>query len=117
MDTDGKRRAGAYFATQAARLGWSAAKVAEEAGIDAGTVRTFMEGESWPWPAKRQAMERAVGLELGTLELAARDLLPTAHVDPVERAIQESSLSRGDRAKLLSLYYDMIDEQEKGATG
>lgn len=118
MDQEGKRRAGAHLATAASRLGWSAARLAEEADIDQQTVRDFMEGRRWPWLAKRQAMELAVGLEPGTLELAARGLLPAdEHVDPVEEAIQNSALTRGNKAKLVGTYYDMLDEQQaRGAS-
>ena len=116
MDEAGRRRAGEYLAGQASRHGWSVARLALEAGLDPQTVRALIEGERWPWAIKRQAMEQAVGLEVGTLELVARGLLGDEDVDPVEQAIQESELTRGNKAKLLGTYYDMIDQQQRGAS-
>lgn len=119
MDDSGKKKAGDYLAAQTARLGWSPARLAEEADVDPQTVRDFLDGKRWPQTKTRSALERAVGIATGDLELAARgwfdNLAPAG--DPVERAITESNqLSRADKAALLSSYFTMLDREQRGVS-
>lgn len=117
MDDDGKRRAADRLAAEMARNGWSVPRLAVEAKLDPATIRKLLDAESWPWAEKRLAMETALGMEPGTLELVARGLLEEPAGDPVVRAIQGSALTRGNKATLTGTYYDMLDEQQERGAG
>lgn len=56
------------------RQGISQRKVAEEAGIDIGTLGDFLSGTRWPRPATLEKIERYFRWKAGTLENTARGL-------------------------------------------
>lgn len=70
-DSDVLRHVGALV--EACRQGRPAADVAKEAGVNVKTLRALEQGQSWPWAASQQRIERALGLDKGTLELWRRD--------------------------------------------
>lgn len=118
MNEEGRERAGQALADALAARGWNAVDLALHADIpDAATVRTFMAGGSWPWASTRARMERALGLEPGTLDRIAKGSSgrPSADgLDPVESAIEASpNLSRGQKLRLRGLYVDMLDDQAR----
>lgn len=118
MNQEGKDRAARLLRTVAGERGMDAPRVAGLAGVDPGTVTDFWEARRWPRSPTRTAVETVLGLELGTFERAARgELADPEAIDPVELAIERSTLSRANRAKLLGYYFDMIDGQERGAAG
>lgn len=114
MTEEAKRRAARLLRSTAAERGMDAARVAGLAGIDPGTVTDFWEARRWPRAATRTALETVLNVPLGSFEAAARGDAPDTDVtDPVELAISKSTLSRGDRAKLIGYYYDMVDKHER----
>lgn len=119
MDQDGKRRAADFAQKRLGQLGWSTAYLATRAGVSEDTVRDFLRADRWPWEAKRNLMEEAMGMPRGTLERVARDSAVTDVVDgdPVEVAIQESELTRANQHKLIGMYLEMLDEQQRGVRG
>lgn len=118
MNEAGKERAAQLLRSTALERGLSSPQVADLAGVDRGTVSDFWEGKRWPRVSTRTALEAVLNLKAGALEEAARNLTPeSAPVDPVEFAIENSGLSRANRAKLLGYYFDMVDTQERGSTG
>ena len=111
-----------YAAEEMARQGYTAAAVATLAGVDEGTVRSFVNGERWPWASKRAAIERVLGLKTGTFELVARGISerparPEPEGDSVEVAIRQSDLTRANQHKLIGAYYEMLDEQGREVRG
>lgn len=70
-DSDVLRQVGALV--EASRQGRPAADVAKEAGVNVKTLRAVETGASWPWAASQKRIERALGLDQGTLELWRRD--------------------------------------------
>lgn len=121
MDETGRERAARLVRTAMASQGLSPQQVAALADVDSDTVRDFAAGDRWPWARTRKKIEDALGLDPGELERAARDeaeWTPASNdVDPVVAAIERSSLSRANRAKLIGYYYELADGQERGATG
>src|SRR5690349_2870771 len=111
MDQEGKDRAAALVRETMARRGWTPERLADEAGIDVGTVRTFLKAETWPWTKKRVALEDALGLPHGAIDLTASRLLEGDESDPVERAVRDSQLSRANQHKLIGLYYEMLESE------
>jgi hypothetical protein len=110
MSPEQKRLAADYALSKLGEVGWDDGRLAVEAHIDAGTVRTFLKGETFPQNAKRTAIETALGIPEGTLRLVALGMaVESEAADPVEAAITKSSLSRGNKAKLIGLYFDMLD--------
>lgn len=110
MDEQGRRRAAAMYRRQMAAKGLGPGDVAALGGIpDPATVRTFAEGNSWPWAKTRAKLEEGAGLEPGSIDAAARDDGPATVGDPVVVAIEAAPLSRGQKHRLLSLYFDMLD--------
>lgn len=91
--------------------GLDGAALTQASGLDAQTVRTFLRGETWPQTKKRTALEDALGLTAGSLELVSRGLNVTQREaeDAVEAAIRRSSLTRADQHTLLGTYYAMLD--------
>lgn len=119
MDETGRERAAKVYRQAMSQSGLSAADVAERGGIpDADTVRTFMDGLTWPWAKTRKKLEEAVGMEPGTLEAVARGDRDELEVgDPVVSAIERSALSRANRHRLIGTYYDMLDAQSGEVSG
>lgn len=120
MDEAGKIRAGKAVARAMARQGWDAPDLARAAGIpDPQTVRNLVNKGTWPRPRTRAKLEEALGWAPGDLYNAAAGDMDDAGDetdDPVVAAIKQSPLSRGNKAALLSTYYDMIDAgQQRGA--
>lgn len=74
---------------------WSQSALAGLLNVSSKTISNWERGRHIP---------RA---SLGALEKLFD--APLDEVDPVEAAIQASSLSRGDKHKLVGLYYDMLD--------
>lgn len=105
----GRKRAAAAFREAVGTL--SPEAIAATAGIsDPATVRTFLEGATWPRSKTRQKLESFSGIK--SLEAIARgeaELAPPG--DPVEVAIERSALTRGNKHRLIGTYYDMLDEQ------
>ena len=58
----------------------SRAALAERSGIAPNTVSNFLNGKTWPQPAKLSALERALGLPVGHLERIARGETPDANL-------------------------------------
>lgn len=120
MDDMGRDRAAQLLRSAMAARGMNAQDVADEADVNIDTVRDFAEGMRWARAKTRMKIETALGLEPGDFDRAARGEMAFTSapgVDPVEAAIQQSPLSRANRAKLLGYYYDMVDSQERGAAG
>lgn len=114
MDEAGRQRAARYTAERMARRGWGPGQLALHAGVDQSTIRTFVNGESWPWATKRAAIEDALGLGRGTLELVARGMVEVEEEsDPVERAILGSRLTRANQHTLIGTYYGMLEDQQQ----
>lgn len=108
-----KGRAAAYVLRKMAGRGWDAQRLSDEAGLDIQTVRTFLQAKTWPQTRKRGAIEEALGLPAATIEMAARGMTEQPDdADPVEVAINQSELTRGDKATLIGTYYKMLDAQE-----
>ena len=100
------------------RHGWTPAELAVRAGVDPGTVRDFVNGERWPQTKSRSAIEDALEVGRGTLELVARgmyDPTPEPQGDAVEKAIFGSQLTRANAHRLVGIYYGMLEDQERGA--
>lgn len=117
MDKESKARAGEAVAQAMADHGWDATDLARKADIpDAETIRKLVKVGTWPRPATREKIELALGWAPGDMHRAARGELDGEGVrrsgDPVEAAIEGTELSRGQKARLLSLYFDMIDGKE-----
>lgn len=114
-DQAGREKAAAAFRK---RIGSRSPQwIAEMAGIpDPATVRAFIDGESWPRSANRGKLETLAEMEPGELEAIARGETDGLGGDPVVTAIEGSALSRGDRHRLLSIYFDMLDnpDQQRG---
>lgn len=118
MDEQEKKRAAEHVLSVMAEKGRDEAWLVTMTGLDPQTVKTFLQGQTWPRTTKRQAIEGALDLAIGTIERAARDLIPAAPPgDPVERAIEASRLSRGNRHKLIGIYIDMLEEQDRRRSG
>lgn len=118
MSAEEKRRA-ADYALRVMRdrgLGDDSRQLALRAGVDPSTVRTFLDGETWPRTSSRQAIEKALGLERGMLTFAAREAMPTDR-DPVKVAIEGSALTEANRLRLIATYLDMLDSQEGRGAG
>lgn len=118
VDEAGRERAARYAVERLARHGWSPAELAMRAGVDPGTVRDFLNGERWPQQKSRTAIENALDLGRGTLELVARGIAgtdPEPHGDAVEMAIFGSRLTRANQHRLVGIYYGMLEDQERGA--
>lgn len=117
MNSDQKQRAANYVLVQMSQRGWDQGDLALRSALDPATVRTFLRGETWPQSKKRRAIEDALEVGRGTLELVARgvagDFEPELKGDPVERAINESELTRANKAKLIGAYYEMLDGQQE----
>lgn len=84
---------------------------------DPATVRAFVRGESWPWTATRTRIEKGAGLPIGSLEAAANNEPPpiAEDKDRVIAAIEESTLTPGDKYRLIGAYYDMLGRQPQDA--
>jgi hypothetical protein len=118
MDEGGKKRAAQYVAGVMADQGRDAAWLQAMTGFDNQTIKTFLAGETWPRTTKRQAIESVLQLALGTIERAALGLIEIEpEGDPVERAIRSSRLTRGNTNKLVGIYYEMLDEQDRHRAG
>jgi hypothetical protein len=115
-----RRRARDYALHRLGELQHDDAWLVAVTGLDRQTVKDFLDGKRWPWPAKRGAIENALRLPPGTLDLAARGAVrpPDDEAgDPVEAAVTKSALSRADKAKVLGLYYELLDaQQERGVS-
>lgn len=111
MNEEGKARAAAFVREEMARRGWTAERLADEAAVDVGTVRSLLKGERWPWTVKRNAIEDALGVPQGSIDLTASGLLEQDSVDPVEKAVRESRLSRANQHKLIGTYYEMLESE------
>lgn len=116
MDEEGKARAAAYVREEMARRGWTPERVADEAAVDVSTVRTLLKGERWPWTSKRNAIELALDLPQGSIELTATGLHEQKSVDPVEKAVRESRLSRANQHKLIGAYFEMLESEPPPAS-
>lgn len=110
-----KQRLARYVARRMAELGWNPARLTQEAGLDVATVRTMLNGETYPQTKKREAIEDALGVGRGTLDLMASGLLdePAEEGDEVELAIRRSELTRANQHKLIGSYYSLLDEQRE----
>lgn len=113
MDSDSRERAARAY--RLLTQGKDAAEIAQMAGIpDASTVRSFLNGMSWPRVGTRNRLEDAAGMERGELTLYARGdkVVEAADRDPVVAAIQASPLSRANKRRLELAYLDMLEERE-----
>lgn len=98
----------------------SAGALEAATGLDRATVADFLDGVRYPKAPTRGKVEAALDLPAGSIERAARGAyeLEDEGVDPVERAIQQSALTRANKAKLTGTYYELLDsQQERGAAG
>lgn len=110
---EGRRRAASAVASAMASRGWNAVDLADAAEVpDPATIRTFLDGSSWPWGSTRSRIERALGLEPGQIEAIAKGRAPVAvavETDPVVDAIRRSDLPRAAKAELEMHYYRLVD--------
>jgi ribosome-binding protein aMBF1 (putative translation factor) len=98
------------------RRGWDRSDLAKMAKVDRDTVNSFLDNERWPQQPSRNAMEDALGLTRGAIELAASgmgDIKDKATGDPVERAIEASDLTRANKKLLTGQYFLMLDGQSR----
>lgn len=126
INQEERRRAAEYVAQLLANRGWDVRRLAAEARLSPETVQTFVVGEdgirTWPQRPKRAAIEHALGLGEGSLEMVARLMVkPPAdeddEMDPVERAIRRSTLSRANQHRLIGEYFTMLEAQEREVRG
>lgn len=97
---------------------YSPMDLAERAGVDEKTIRTFIAGQTWPWTSKRAGIEEALGWQVGTLQAMVDGVYAgDPDIDPVQRAIEASELTRANKAKLLGMYYELLDGQGEGVRG
>lgn len=117
MSPEGRKTAARAF--RLAVGGLDATEVARRAEIpDAGTVRTFMAGNSWPNLATREKLETLAGWQLGDLVLYAYgDKKIEGGGDAVIDAIDESELTPRNKRRLKLAYEDMLEAQREEATG
>lgn len=113
-----KRLVVEYVARKMAELKMSEADLTEAARLDPQTVRTFLRGETYPQAAKRGAIERALDVPLGSLELVGNRIvtIESPQGDRVEIAIKESDLTRANQHTLIGTYYGMLDDQGERGT-
>jgi hypothetical protein len=112
-----KMRARGYVLRKLQEKGWDEARLVKETKLDRGTVRTFLAGATFPQKAGRNAIEDALGVHRGMLEQVAAGMDEEGPLDPVERAVQSSALSRGAKARVLGLYFDLLDGQRTEDAG
>ena len=119
MSEDGRRRAGRYAEKMLGERRKDRTWLVDMTSLDPATVADFLDGKRWPRTGSRNAIEAALGIDQGTLKDVADGWGQVdPGMDPVERAIEESStLSRGQKLRLRGLYVDMIEEQEASTTG
>jgi transcriptional regulator with XRE-family HTH domain len=96
-----------------ADLGWSNARLAEEAGLAFNTVSEFMRGSrDWPRASTRHAMERALGWSPGAMErIATGALAPEEH-----QALIRSADSTANSAASHRIVFEFPQEVTEGAT-
>lgn len=118
-----KQRAARYVLNELNTRHWDGRRLALEAKIDEGTVRTFLRGNTYPQRPSRTAIEETLGLPVGSIEGAAMGLLSVGlddegvHSDAVEAAIYRSKLSRANQLKLAGIYYEMLETQDREVRG
>lgn len=112
--TDGMKAAGQFVSARMAASRLDAVQLAAAAEIgDPKTVRDLVDGVRWPRIGTLAKVEDALGLEYGTIAAIAAGAQPPSQGDPVEIAINGSTLTRAQKAKLLGMYYEMLDEDER----
>lgn len=84
------QRAAAAVKARLAQLGWNAADLARQSGIDPGTVGPFLRGKRSPRTATLTALEKAIGWEPGTIERAAQG--QSIHVEAVPDTADAASV-------------------------
>lgn len=112
MNQQGMARAGEYVSEAMTAREWNAVDLAEAANIpDPSTVRTFVNGKTWPRSGTRGAIERALGLEAGSIERVAKSgrSVRTEDFDEVVAAIRRTALSRRDQAELELHYLNLLE--------
>lgn len=112
MDQKARARAVDFVLQVMSDRGVDVTTLSHQARVDPGTLRTFLDGQRWPWAKSRAAIEEALGIPSGAIELAARGILQEREGDPVERAIEASRLTRANKHKLIAAYIDLLDQQE-----
>lgn len=116
MSEDARNAAVKYVYDAMAQAGMDEVALLVTAKVDAGTLRTFLRGDTWPQTPSRTKIENALGLPVGSMVLAARGQLDENIGDAVERAIDASGLTRSNKLRLKAAYVDMLEEQERGAS-
>lgn len=134
MDDQQRARAGQAVAMAMDQHGWSYNQLAAMSEVAAVTIRDLCSGKRWPWTAKRNSIEAALGWETGRIAQIAKGNVTNDHrpnagtgcADPthgmtVEDALIEllthSDLSRARRAKVLAFYLDMLEDQDAASAG
>lgn len=117
VDDEGRAKAARYTLECMARRGWGVETLAQAGGVDPGTVRDFIYGTRWPQQRSRLAIEKALEISPGGLELIAKGLDDPVgpDADPVKRAIFASRLTLSNAHRLVGIYYGMLEDQERGA--
>lgn len=112
-----RRRAVDHVLRKMGELGWDRGQLIVEAHADPATIRSFLQGDTWPQTGTRQRIEAALGLSAGTLEyVALRQVDVEEEGDQVELAIKRSALSRANQHTLIGKYYEMLEAQERRGT-
>lgn len=110
-----KRRAAEFVARKLTEIRKDEGWLLHASGVDSGTLRTFLRGETFPQEKTRHAIEDALGISRGSISLVARGLIDTrpseADQDPVVAAIRASALTRANRAKVEGYYFELLDAQ------
>lgn len=115
---ESRKAVGRAVQVRMAELRHSPTTMADAADVDAKTIRSLVSGERWPQLLQRDRIETALGWEPGTLQNMADGVYAgDPEVDPVERAIEGSNLTRANKAKLLGMYYELLDGQGEAVTG
>lgn len=113
----GTKRAAAYVLQEMGAAGMDSLALIDRASVDPSTLRTFLDGETYPQTKVRTRIETALGVSIGTIDLAYRGMLNKGAEDSVERAIEASSLTRANKLRLLAQYVDMLESQQGRGAG
>lgn len=102
--------------------GLTTQQLARMSGVAEVTIRDLCNGRRWPWTTKRNAIELALEWDTGRIAQIAKGnedpdgVLNLAGMD-VQTALSEllerSTLSPARRAKVLALYLELVEDQER----
>lgn len=128
MDAQQRQRAGKAVAAAMDTQGLSPQQLAKMSGVAVVTVRDLCSGKRWPWTSKRNAIELALGWEIGRIAQVAKGNvteLQVAHgvsecVDPTHglsvrdalaAVLEASELSPARQAKVVAYYLELVEDQ------